>query len=142
MRASSHRASCQKPSRLWAWPQLSWADMLHLVQTSTLPIRAECDGSDNPSAADIVPALTALFEAGTAAIVLLDLRNDGFERVNARFCELLNYDAATLMKMRLRDVLHPEDIAAVGRDFRRALLARGRWEGEIRQCAPTAPSSG
>ena len=106
--------------------------MLHLVQTSTLPIRAECDGSDNPSAADIVPALTALFEAGTAAIVLLDLRNDGFERVNARFCELLNYDAAILMKMRLRDVLHPEDIAAVGRDFRRALLARGRWEGEIR----------
>jgi len=99
--------------------------MLHVIDTPTLfsEIQSDCG---------VAAALTVLFEAGTAAIVLIDLRNDRFERVNARFCELLNYDEATLMRMRLRDVLHPEDVTAIRADFNTALSAKGRWEGELR----------
>ena len=106
--------------------------MLHLIETNTLAPRTRRRSDDRAADEGIALALAALFEAGTAAIVLLDLRSGRFERVNARFCKLLNYDAATLMTKRLRDVLHPDDVHAVASAFRDALGATGCWEGEIR----------
>jgi diguanylate cyclase (GGDEF)-like protein/PAS domain S-box-containing protein len=105
--------------------------MLHEFETPTPLARAE--GLQDQRHDDaIAPALAALFESGATAIALFDMRSGRIERVNARFCELLNYDAAMLLRLKLRDVLHPEDSAAIQAEFRAALGAIGRWEGELR----------
>ena len=106
--------------------------MLNLIELTTPLARDGERWTDNPANTELAPALAALFEVGAAAIALLDLRDETFERVNARYGALLNYDAAILIRKRMRDVLHPEDILAHEASFRKALTAAGRWEGEIR----------
>jgi diguanylate cyclase (GGDEF)-like protein/PAS domain S-box-containing protein len=105
--------------------------MLHMFETPSPRVRAKGDGVERPSD-DIAQALAALFEVGTSPIVLLDLSTGRIERVNARFCELLNYDLATLPSLRLNDVLHLGDRAATKFNFLQSIRTTGSWEGELR----------
>ena len=54
----------------------------------------------------------ALFENAGTANCLVEPITGRFLRVNSRLVELLGYSADELLKMRLADIVHPDDVAA------------------------------
>jgi diguanylate cyclase (GGDEF)-like protein/PAS domain S-box-containing protein len=83
-----------------------------------------CAANDAPWADS--DALAALFDAGGAAMALIDLKGGRFEQVNPRCRELLGLDAERARWLRLAD-LAPEAERA---GLLGALRSDGRWEGE------------
>lgn len=68
----------------------------------------------------------ALFELDTIGVMQVDPATGRYLRVNSRFCEMVGYSAAALLKMTMRDLTHPEDR---DKDWRKFLRAR---RGETR----------
>ena len=83
-------------------------------------------------------ALAALFETATAGIAEIGLGPGArFLRVNGRCCEILRRRVETLLTLAPGDVVHPDDRAAVQKEWREAMaLGTGRWEGELRHVGP------
>lgn len=81
-------------------------------------------------------ALAALFETGTAGICEVDMRSQRFVRVNRRFCEILKRDAALLLTMTPRDIVHPDDRVAIEVEVAKAMEVSGKWEAEVRYILP------
>ena len=74
----------------------------------------------------LTPALAALFDAGGAAMALIDLKAGRFDLVNPRCRELLGLDAGRSGGPRPADLASDAGLAGV----LDALRGAGRWEGE------------
>ncbi|MBV8819175.1 MAG: PAS domain S-box protein [Acidobacteriaceae bacterium] len=68
-------------------------------------------------------ALSAVFEASPAGLVLIDPATRCFERVNAAYCRITGFSTEELLRLTAADVTHPEDRAEDER--KKAPLLRG-----------------
>ena len=82
------------------------------------------------------PALTALFDLGTAGICEIDCNTHRFLRVNQRFCEIVQRDLASLLSLGPMDLVHPDDRTTACEGWAQAMNGAGRWETELRQVYP------
>ena len=81
-------------------------------------------------------ALFNLFESGVAGITETEFESGRFVRINQRFCDFMQRDAATLLALGPDALIHPDDRARVRLAVIEAMTGRGHWEAEVRHILP------
>jgi two-component system CheB/CheR fusion protein len=79
--------------------------------------------------------LTAILEQTSMGLAQTDVRGR-FELVNPRFCEIVGREARELYRMRVQDVIHPEDLHKSVEVVRRLLVEHSHFDIELRFVRP------
>lgn len=75
--------------------------------------------------------MKAIFAQTTGGIALTDL-DGSFVTVNQRYCEIVGYSEPELLKMRMQDITHPEDLPGNLAQFHRMVETGSSFDIEKR----------
>ena len=81
--------------------------------------------------------LTAILEQTSMGLAQMDFEG-GFELVNPRFCEIVDRPARELYRMRVQDLIHPDDLQHILRVVRHLLVEHSHFTIEVRFLRPDA----
>jgi two-component system CheB/CheR fusion protein len=79
--------------------------------------------------------LTAILEQTSMGLAQTDFHGR-FELVNPRFCEIVGRTPRELYRMRVQDIIHPEDVEDVLRVVRRLLVDHSHFQIDVRFLRP------